>query len=99
MKPGIIFSYQLFRAFKNGRIESFVKAVLIRIYFLLKKGRAMEAGERIEVLEKWKQVHVDRHVELEEKVERLLAELAEIRQTSGRIKEIKIKDSGKGKDK
>ncbi len=59
----------------------------------------MEAGERIEVLEKWKQVHIDRHVELEEKVERLLAELAEIRQTSGRIKEIKIKDSGKGKDK
>ncbi len=52
----------------------------------------MEAGERIEVLEKWKQVHVDRHIELEEKVERLLAELAEIRQTSGRIKEIIIKD-------
>ncbi len=59
----------------------------------------MEAGERIEVLEKWKQVHIDRHIELEEKVERLLAELAEIRQTSGRIKEIKIKDFGKGKDK
>jgi hypothetical protein len=91
----------------------------------------MEAGERIELLEEWKRVHVSRHIELEEKVERLLAELAEIRQTSGRIKElidtpvgstsrqeaealakkiqmlqskrpdkeIKIKDSGRGKDK
>jgi hypothetical protein len=63
----------------------------------------METGERIELLEEWKRVHVDRHIELEEKVERLLAELAEIRQTAGRIKEvhknIAIHDKGKGKDK
>jgi hypothetical protein len=63
----------------------------------------MEAGERIELLEEWKRVHTNTHAELEEKVERLLAELAEIRQTSGRIKEIHknvtIQDKGKGKDK
>jgi hypothetical protein len=63
----------------------------------------MEAGERIELLEEWKQRHINLHGSLEAKVERLLAELAEIRQTSGRIKEIHknvtISDKGKGKDK
>jgi len=45
----------------------------------------------------------DRISKLEEKVERLLTELAEIRQTSGRAfevnKMINISDEGKGKDK
>ncbi len=63
----------------------------------------MEAGERIELLEKWRGEHLDKHAELEAKVERLLSELAEIRQTSGRIKEvhkhITIQDKAKGKDK
>jgi hypothetical protein len=63
------------------------------------KGGMMDIGERAEMLEKWKAEHLEKHVELEAKVDRLLSELAEIRQTSGRVKNIKISDSGMGKDK
>jgi predicted nucleic acid-binding Zn ribbon protein len=59
----------------------------------------MDVGERAEVLEKWKLEHLEKHAELEAKVERLLSELAEILKMSGRVKNIKISDSGKGKDK
>ena len=56
------------------------------------KGETMDIGERFGSAE-------DRIKVLEEKIKRLLAELAKIRQTAGSVKEIKISDKGKGKDK
>jgi len=58
----------------------------------------MEAGERITMAEDRITRVETRHAELDAKVERLLAELEEIRKTSGRIKEIKISDKGEGID-